>query len=272
MFSIRAKGAPLRRAFLLALAYSCLYASAMSAARLNKFLADAGIASRRRADELIFSGRVCVNGETIREPGRRVTPGQDRVSCDGKEVAEKNPPIYVMLNKPVHVVCTVSDPQGRRTVLDLLSGLNARRVFPVGRLDYMSEGLLLLTNDGAAALRLTHPSFEHRKVYEVLVRGTVPEENLRAMHDGMRLREGESLAPVHAEVIGRSGNGTLLRMVLRQGVNRQVRRMCRDLNLTILRLRRVAFGPLTLGRLEPGKWRMLTPAEISAIGVKPCPS
>ena len=191
MFSIRAKGAPLRRAFLLALAYSCLYASAMSAVRLNKFLADAGIASRRRADELIFSGRVCVNGETVREPGRRVTPGQDRVACDGKEVAEKNPPIYVMLNKPVHVVCTVSDPQGRRTVLDLLSGLNARRVFPVGRLDYMSEGLLLLTNDGAAALRLTHPSFEHQKVYEVLVRGTVPEESLRAMHDGMRLREGE---------------------------------------------------------------------------------
>ena len=116
MFSIRAKGAPLRRAFLLALAYSCLYASAMSAVRLNKFLADAGIASRRRADELIFSGRVCVNGETVREPGRRVTPGQDRVACDGKEVAEKNPPIYVMLNKPVHVVCTVSDPQGRREV------------------------------------------------------------------------------------------------------------------------------------------------------------
>lgn len=245
----------------------------MSAVRLNKFLADAGIASRRRADELIFSGRVCVNGETIREPGRRVTRGQDRVSCDGKEVAEKNPPIYVMLNKPVHAVCTVSDPQGRRTVLDLLpEELIARRIFPVGRLDYMSEGLLLLTNDGAAALRLTHPAFEHRKVYEVLVRGAVPEESLRVMRSGMRLREGERLAPVHAEVIGLPGNGTLLRMILRQGVNRQVRRMCRDLNLTILRLRRVEFGPLTLGRLEPGKWRMLTPAETSAIGVKPCPS
>ena len=127
----------------------------MSAVRLNKFLADAGIASRRRADELIFSGRVCVNGETVREPGRRVTPGQDRVACDGKEVAEKNPPIYVMLNKPVHVVCTVSDPQGRRKVLDLLSGLNARRVFPVGRLDYMSEGLLLLTNNETLSQKMS---------------------------------------------------------------------------------------------------------------------
>jgi 23S rRNA pseudouridine2605 synthase len=238
----------------------------MSAIRLNKFLADAGVASRRGADELIFAGRVRVNDETVREPGRRVRPGQDRVFCGGKEVGEKTPPTYIMLNKPVHVVCTVSDPQGRQTVLDLLPDtLTARRIFPVGRLDYMSEGLLLLTSDGPLTQRLTHPRFEHRKVYEALVRGRVPEQALQTMRKGMRLREGEQLAPVEAEASVRPDGNSLLRLVLRQGVNRQIRRMCRDLDLTILRLYRVEFGPLTLGNLASGKWRLLTSAEIAAL-------
>jgi 23S rRNA pseudouridine2605 synthase len=236
-----------------------------SPVRLNKFLADAGLASRRGADALIQSGRVMVNGLLQREPGTRVAPGQDKVLLDGKPVSAKqdDSPAYIMLHKPVHAVTTVNDPQGRKTVLDLLpEELRARRLFPVGRLDYMSEGLLLLTNDGEVTLRLTHPSYEHAKKYEVLVRERVTEKALATMRQGMRLKEGERLAPVEVEAAPESSGATLLRLTLRQGVNRQIRRMCRDLGLTILRLRRVELGPLRLGSLAPGKWRALTESEI----------
>ncbi len=234
-----------------------------SAIRLNKYLADSGIASRRAADALIQGGRVAVNGVVQREPGTRVDPARDSVLFDGKPVspAQDTPAAYIMLHKPVHTVTTASDPQGRKTVLDLLPpDLRSQRLFPVGRLDYMSEGLLLLTNDGEVTLRLTHPSFEHAKKYEVLVRGAVSEKALRVMRQGMRLKEGERLAPVEVEAVPDNG-ATLLRLTLRQGVNRQIRRMCRDLDLTILRLRRVELGPLRLGSLASGTWRALTPEE-----------
>lgn len=232
--------------------------------RLNKYLADAGLASRRGADALIQSGRVQVNGLPQREPGTRVIPGLDTVLLDGAPVASRQDAkaSYVMLHKPVHTVTTVSDPQGRKTVLDLLpEELRRQRLFPVGRLDYMSEGLLLLTNDGEVTLRLTHPSHEHPKKYEVVVRETVTEKSLLTMRQGMRLREGEKLAPVAVDV-SLEGGATVLRMTLRQGVNRQIRRMCRDLGLTILRLRRVELGPLRLGALDAGKWRFLTAEEL----------
>jgi len=233
--------------------------------RLNKYLADAGLASRRGADALIQSGRVHVNGLLQREPGTRVIPGQDTVLLDGTPVAARQdaPASYVMLHKTVHTVTTVNDPQGRKTVVDLLpEELRRQRLVPVGRLDYMSEGLLLLTNDGEVTLRLTHPSYEHPKRYEVLVREAVDEKSLLIMRQGMRLREGERLAPVEVEASAQSNGATLLRMTLRQGVNRQIRRMCRDLNLTILRLRRVELGPLRLEGLEPGNWRFLRAEEI----------
>lgn len=238
-----------------------------SAIRLNKFLADAGLASRRGADALIQAGRVTVNGAVQREPGIRVEPGRDKVVCDGKPVdaGKEAGPVYIMLHKPVHTVTTVRDPQGRRTVLDLLpEDLKVLRLFPVGRLDYMSEGLLLLTNDGEVTLRLTHPSHEHPKRYEVLVREPVPEKALGLMRRGMRLQEGERLAPVDVEAETQR-NGTMLRMTLRQGVNRQIRRMCRDLGLTILRLRRVGLGPLSLGDLASGTWRHLREDEIGTL-------
>ena len=234
--------------------------------RLNKFLADAGLASRRGADTLIQSGRVHVNGLIQREPGVRIIPGQDTVLFDGAPVSTRQDaaPAYIMLHKPVHTVTTASDPQGRTTVVELLpEDLRAKRLFPVGRLDYMSEGLLLLTNDGEVTLRLTHPSYEHPKKYEVLVREAVPEKSLGIMRQGMRLKEGERLAALEVEAEPDVGGATLLRMTLRQGVNRQIRRMCRDLGLTILRLRRVELGPLHLGSLAPGKWRALTDAEIT---------
>lgn len=236
-----------------------------SAVRLNKFLAEAGIASRRGADALIQAGRVTVNGAVQREPGTRVAPGRDQVAFDGSPVAcaQGAAAVYVMLHKPVHTVTTVRDPQGRKTVLDLLpEDLRAQRLFPVGRLDYMSEGLLLLTNDGEVTLRLTHPSHEHPKRYEVLVREAVPETSLQAMRTGMRLREGERLAPVDVQASTERNGATMLRMTLRQGVNRQIRRMCRDLGLTILRLRRTDLGPLKLGGLASGKWRHLSAGEI----------
>lgn len=234
-----------------------------AATRLNKYLADAGLASRRGADTLIFAGRVRVNGAVIREPGYRVQPG-DRVDCDSRPVSnEQIAPRYLMMNKPVHTVSTVSDPQGRRTVLDLLPrDLRALRVVPVGRLDYMSEGLLLLTNDGETTLRLTHPSFEHRKVYEVTIREEVTEAMCAAMRQGMVLAEGEHLAPVEVTATRQPDGRTRLHLTLRQGINRQIRRMCRDLGLTILRLRRVAVGPLNLGTLASGKWRHLNDEEI----------
>ena len=236
-----------------------------NAVRLNKFLAEAGIASRRGADDLIKAGRVSVNGAVQREPGTRVDPGQDKVTFDGAPVAshQETAPVYVMLNKPVHVVTTVRDPQGRRTVLDLLpEDLRVLRLFPVGRLDYMSEGLLLLTNDGELTLRLTHPRHEHPKVYEVLVREAVPDKALAEMRRGMRLKEGERLAPVEVRAMTQRNGTTLLRMTLRQGVNRQIRRMCRDLGLTILRLVREELGPLKLDGLASGTWRRLDEGEI----------
>ncbi|MBE1425215.1 23S rRNA pseudouridine2605 synthase [Desulfomicrobium macestii] len=209
-----------------------------------------------------------MNGLIQREPGTRVVPGQDTVLLDGAVVMAKQDAScsYIMLHKPVHTVTTVNDPQGRKTVVDLLpEELRTQRLFPVGRLDYMSEGLLLLTNDGEVTLRLTHPSYEHAKKYEVLVREAVTEKSLNIMRQGMRLQEGERLAPVEVDTAPDANGATLMRMTLRQGVNRQIRRMCRDLGLTILRLRRVELGPLHLGSLEPGKWRALTDAEIQIL-------
>lgn len=238
----------------------------IKAIRLNKFLADAGLASRRGADELIFAGRVSVNDSPVREPGYRVAPG-DSVTCDGRPVAARqNSFTYILMHKPVHTVCTASDPQGRRTVLDLLSPeLRQQRVVPVGRLDYMSEGLLLLTNDGETTLRLTHPRFEHPKEYEVLVREKVRDDMLQTMQQGMRLAEGEQLAPVDASAVRQHDGKFLLRLTLRQGLNRQIRRMCRDLGLTILRLKRVSLGSLQLGSMKSGTWRHLNETEVSRL-------
>lgn len=251
--------------------------------RINHFLARAGLCSRRKADELIAAQKVRINGE-IATPGSRVGPA-DKVSLDNKTIpwpgseaeipgaasatAEKGQTrfTYILLNKPVQVVSTVSDPQGRTTVLDLLpDDLRRLRLFPVGRLDYFSQGLLILTNDGDLTYRLTHPKWHMPKVYHVLVRGRVTESALRAMREGMVLSEGESLAPVECRVLRITPkNDTWLEMTLHQGINRQIRRMLRDLNLTILVLCRMQHGPLRLGDLDKGKWRHLTSEEVAAL-------
>lgn len=235
--------------------------------RLNKALAEAGVCSRRKADELIAAGRVAVNGRIVTELGLRVNPGTDSIEVDKRPVGRAAPDAmhtYILLYKPVQVVTTAQDPEGRQTVLDLLPArYRGKRLYPVGRLDYFSEGLLLLTDDGELTHRLTHPRFHLPRIYEVTVRETPAPAMLRMMQEGMTLAEGEKLAPVEATVS--PDRPRTLRLTLHQGLNRQIRRMCRDLGLTILKLTRVAFGPLTLGDLPPGRCRELTRAEAASL-------
>ncbi|GHU92021.1 ribosomal large subunit pseudouridine synthase B [Deltaproteobacteria bacterium] len=233
--------------------------------RLNKAVARTGYCSRRKADELIFAGRVLVNGCEEKNFGRHVLP-DDVITADDCVLDAGKPRFYLLLNKPVQVVCTMHDPQGRPTVVDCLpQNLADQRLYPVGRLDYFSEGLLLLTNDGELAHRLMHPGHHQLKKYAVLVRGEVNPASLRAMRSGMRLAEGEKILPVDVEQEVSGGGNTLLTMSLGQGVNRQIRRMCRDLGLTILRLKRTAQGILSLGDLPPGHSRLLDRSEAAAL-------
>ena len=233
--------------------------------RLNKALAHAGLCARRKADELIFAGAVSVNGAVTNEPGRQVDPVQDQIAVNGVPLAASAPPCRLMLHKPARVVSTARDPEGRATVLDLLPPpWRGKRLYPVGRLDFFSEGLLVLTDDGELANLLAHPRRHLPRRYAVRVRGAAPEPALEAMRRGMTLAEGEKLAGigVEAKPLGRD---TMLHMTLHTGLNRQIRRMCRDLNLTILRLVRVGLGPLELGDLPPGAARELTEQEIAAL-------
>jgi len=241
--------------------------------RLNKALADAGICSRRKADELIFAGFVMVNGERAESPAMRIDPEQDEVICQGKKVvfSPQKKTCILMLHKPISVVSTVKDPEGRRTVIDFLPpAYRGRRIYPVGRLDFFSEGLLLLTDDGELANRLMHPRWHMPRIYHVKVRlphnGYNLQKTLDSMQKGMTLKEGDELAPVKVEMLTKQKNLELwLAFTLSQGINRQIRRMCRDTGLTILTLRRVQQGPLMLGDLPKGQVRELTEEEITLL-------
>lgn len=236
--------------------------------RINKHIAECGVASRRGADELIRQGRVRLNGIQVQEPGVRVNPVDDVVLVDGKPVRPLRPhgdtrQVTVLLHKPVQVVTTARDPEGRTTVFDILPPeLKSLRLLHVGRLDYFSEGLLLLTTDGSLMNRLISPRWHLPKVYNVLVRGQVEESMLDRMRWGMTLAEGETLAPVEVRVLRRDERGAWLEMVLVQGLNRQIRRMCRDVGLTVLRLVRVSQGFLELGELKGGEARVLDNEEV----------
>ncbi|MFV0421569.1 pseudouridine synthase [Oleidesulfovibrio sp.] len=241
-----------------------------SAVRINKALADAGICSRRAADELILQGAVVVNGDVVRTPGVKIVPGQDQLAVNGKVVtlqaATAKTYTYLLMHKPVEVVTTASDPEGRTTVIDLLPARYKKmRLFPVGRLDFFSEGLLLLTDDGALTHRLTHPSWHLPKTYTIRVRGDVTQDALRVMREGMTLAEGEKLAPVQVEVVKSIPQGAVLEMTLIQGINRQIRRMCRDFGLVVLSLRRIQQGPILLDDLEKGAVRSLSRSEVAAL-------
>lgn len=240
--------------------------------RINKYLAECGATSRRGADELILAGRVHLNGVAVTEPGVRVDPVADQVLVDGKAVAHPaalgsgGHELTLLLHKPVQVVTTRSDPQGRQTVFDILpEEYRNERLLHVGRLDYFSEGLLLLTTDGSLMNRLIHPRWHLPKIYHVLVRGAVSDIKLGIMRDGMTLKEGEKLAPVEVGILRSDAGGVWLEMTLLQGLNRQIRRMCRDLGLTVLKLIRVRQGPISLGSLNPGQCRPLTPQEVRGL-------
>jgi 23S rRNA pseudouridine2605 synthase len=229
--------------------------------RLQKVLARAGFGSRRACEELIDAARVTVNGD-VAVLGRRVDPASDRIEVDGVAVPAAPGLVYYLLNKPAGVVTTAADPEGRRTVVDLVPG--SPRVFPVGRLDYATEGLLLLTNDGELAQGLAHPSRGVEKEYLAEVEGVPGRAALRRLREGVVLDDGPT-APARVSLAQRLPDGSALRIILHEGRNRQVRRMCEAVGHPVRRLVRTRIGPLADRRLAPGAWRALTPAEVRAL-------
>jgi 23S rRNA pseudouridine2605 synthase len=230
--------------------------------RIQKYLSQAGVASRREGEAMILDGRVRVNGEVIRTLGSRIVPGRDRVELDGSVVKGARLR-WVLLHKPLGVVTTRSDPEGRNTVYDLLPAW-ARDLKYVGRLDLLTEGLLLLTNEGEVLHRLTHPSFEVEREYEVWTERRPGKPILRQLREGVELEDGPARVE-RVEVKGSSRGGVILSLVLREGRNREVRRLMEAVGQPVLRLKRVRFGPLSLGSLEAGKWRELTEEEIRSL-------
>lgn len=233
------------------------------AERLQKLLSQAGIASRREAETLIVAGRVTVNGRVVTELGTKADPATDRIAVDGKPVRPVAGNLYLLLNKPVGYLTTLKDPQGRPIVTDLLKDV-ATRVYPVGRLDYNTEGLLLMTNDGAWANRLAHPRHEIEKEYLVRVRGKVTPDQIRRLADGVELEDGRT-APARVYLASESDNNSWLSVTIHEGRYRQVRRMCEAVSLAVVRLKRVRYGFLELGDLKPGEYRHLVAAEVERL-------
>lgn len=230
--------------------------------RLQKVMAHAGVASRRKSEDIIQQGRVAVNGEIVTEMGTQVDPERDRITVDGDLINVVQDYTYVALHKPIDVISTADDPWERQTVLDLVN-VDAR-VYPVGRLDADSEGLVLLTNDGELTHRLTHPSFEHQKEYHVRVAGRLSPAALERLRSGVRLEDGIT-APAEIDVLRREAGDTWLKMILHEGRNRQIRRMADAVGHPVRRLIRVRMGPIRLGDLAPGQWRHLSQREVEAL-------
>jgi 23S rRNA pseudouridine2605 synthase len=233
--------------------------------RLQKILAQAGVASRRAAEKLIAEGRVSVNGTTVREMGTKADPAADNIRVDGRRIKSAETLRYILLNKPAGCVTTRSDPQRRPTVIDLLHGVR-EYVYPVGRLDYDTEGLLLLTNDGDLAARLTHPRHGVERTYEARIAGVPDAGALERLRKGIPL-DGRRTLPADVTLLkrGRSDRDGVLVMTIVEGRNRQVRRMCEAVGHPVRELRRISFGPLSDRRLKRGGWRDLSPEEIRAL-------
>jgi pseudouridine synthase len=227
--------------------------------RLQKYLADAGIASRREGERMIEAGRVEVNGKVITTQGVRVDPGHDVVRVDGRRVQGSGRRVYYLLHKPKGFITSASDPEGRPTVLELLQGVR-ERIFPVGRLDWNSEGLLILTNDGDLTYRLTHPVNHVPKVYRVKVKGGISGVEVESLRKGMVL-EGRKTLPARVERVSGQAN-TWLEITLYEGRRNQIRRMLDRLGHRVQKLKRIAIGPIHDRALKPGEWRRLTTEEI----------
>ena len=237
----------------------------MEECRLQKYMALCGVASRRRSEEMIVAGKVKINGQTVTELGTKVT-SKDVVTVDGKRISPEEKKYYIMLNKPKYVICSVKDEKDRKCAVDLIEGIDAR-LYPVGRLDYDTSGLLLLTNDGEFMQKMTHPSFEVWKTYEALVKGVpdkVAEERFRT---GM-LMEGDprQTAPALLTVLEKRDNDrSLVEVMLREGRTRQVRRMLETVGHPVVELKRVRIGCLELGNLKTGAWRKLSEDEVERL-------
>ncbi len=236
-----------------------------SAVRLQKILSAAGVASRRASEQIILEGRVTVNGAVVRTLGTKADPAKDAIKVDGRRIKLDVRNRYIVLYKPKGYVTTRNDPEGRRTVMNLIG--EGTYIYPVGRLDYDTEGLLLMMTDGELAAHLTHPRHEVPKVYEVIVMGTPDPNALEKLRKGVRV-DGRRTAPAQVRVgttVKSARPTTLLTITLHEGRNRQIRKMCSSVGLPVRDLRRVQMGTVNLGRLKPGQWRDLTPREVDSL-------
>ncbi len=231
--------------------------------RLQKYIAQCGIASRRKAEELIAAGRVAVDGVIVTEMGTQVLPGKNRVTFDGQPVEAREQLVYFLLNKPKGYVTTLSDPQGRPIVTSLIKTCRAR-LFPVGRLDLDTEGALILTNDGEFAQKIQHPSHGIDKTYEALVKGCPPKEKITLLERGIFL-EGKMTSPAAVSVRGKEGKNCLMQIIIHEGRKRQVKKMFAFIGHPVLHLKRTAYGKLSLGRMAIGDYRQLNPPELNKI-------
>ena len=241
---------------------SCCDILSVMSTRLNKYIADAGITSRRKADELIAAGRVKVSGEVVRTLGTVVEAG-DVVSVDGREIGAAAKHYYIALNKPKGFITTTSDEEDRPTVMDLVTDVG-ERIFPVGRLDGATTGLLILTNDGDFAYRMTHPKHELEKIYRAYVSGVMSREKLAKLRKGVEI-DGRLTAPAYAEIIKQGERSATVELRIHEGRNRQIRKMFAAIGCRVLELERVQVGPVRLGNLKTGHWRKLTPRELEEL-------
>lgn len=232
--------------------------------RLQKYLSQCAVASRRKSEELILAGKVKVNGR-IAGLGDKINPKRDTVTVSGKKIVSNKKHYYIMLHKPRGFITTMDDEMGRKCVAELVKDVGAR-VYPVGRLDRDSEGLLIMTNDGEFANFMTHPSKHVPKTYRVTVHPDITDEQLLRFNEGIEI-DGRMTAPADAHVIEKSNNRVVLEVVLQEGRNRQIRKMCEALGLDVARLKRTHIGSLKLGMLPQGKWRNLTEDEVHRLKV-----
>ncbi|MBI5875961.1 MAG: rRNA pseudouridine synthase [Deltaproteobacteria bacterium] len=233
--------------------------------RLQKIMAQAGIASRRKAEEMILEGRVTVNRQTVTELGSKADPEKDRIAVDGRVISrtqEKGEKIYILLNKPKGCISTVSDPEGRPTVIDLVKV--KQRIFPVGRLDLDAEGVLLLTNDGELANKLIHPRYKIPKKYLVKVSDAPDEKDMAKLRKGIYLEDGRTL-PAEAKFIKATKTNSWIELTVYEGRNRLVKRMCFAIGHSVLKLQRTEFAGIKLGSLKPGEFRALTAGEVKML-------
>jgi 23S rRNA pseudouridine2605 synthase len=235
----------------------------MKAERINRILSLAGMTSRRKADEWILAGRVTMNGRPMREPGTKAVWGKDSIMIDGEEIPKPSPRIYLMLNKPFGYICSLKDPEGRPVVTDLMKAVDAR-LYPVGRLDFDSIGLLLLTNDGEWAHHLTHPRYHVPKTYKVTLKGMISEGALGLLKEGLNLEDGFS-GRSKTTLLNRSPERSVIRMTITSGRSRLVRRMVEAAGYEVIQLVRTGFGTLELGELKIGDFRYLETHEVESM-------